>query len=407
MLSSGGTAVLGVVFWAVAARLASPYEVGQASAEIAAMVLLANIAQLSFGSIFDRFLPIAGAKTRSFVTRAYLLVTVVALVTGIVYVSAGLGEKFIPPSWGWRALFVVAVVLWTIFILQDSVLTSLRATRWVPVENILFSSAKLALLPAGLALFAHQGIFLAWTAPVAVATAVVSWYLFSKVIPRHQATNASSERFPGAREIASLAVAQYATGLIIVFEAQLVVLIVINRLGAVASAHAYLPGLIANSVEILLYNLVTSFLVEASTEPGALRQQAKITLRAGLIVLVPSVTIGLIFAPEILRLFGPSYALHGTTLLRMLLLSQPFLGVTAFYTSFAWIDRRLWRLAVRELITGAVYFGTLLALIGHFGILAVGIASLVASGLQAIFFLPLLILRYRASMRVVDSEDTV
>jgi O-antigen/teichoic acid export membrane protein len=405
MLSSGGTAVLGVVFWAVAARLATPNEVGRASAQIAAMVLLAQIAQLSFGSIFDRFLPIAGTKTRSFVTRAYIMVISVALVAGIVYVSAGFGEKFIPSSLVWRAFFVVAVVLWTIFILQDSVLTSLRATRWVPVENILFSTAKLALLPAALALFDHQGIFLAWTAPVAVATAVVSWYLFTNRIPRHQALHPSNERFPGAREIASLAVAQYATGLIIVFEAQLVVLIVINKLGATASAHAYLPGLIANSVEILLYNLVTSFLVEASTEPQALRQQARITLRAGLIVLVPSVTIGLIFAPEILRLFGPSYALHGTTLLRMLLLSQPFLGVTAFYTSFAWIDRRLWRLAVRELITGAVFFGILLALIGHFGILAVGIASLVSSGLQAFFFLPLLIMRYRASTRVTGPQD--
>jgi O-antigen/teichoic acid export membrane protein len=369
------------------------------------MVLLANIAQLSLGSIFDRFLPMAGTRTRSIVTRAYLLVMAVALVAGIVYLSLGFGAKFIPPSLIWRALFVVAVVLWTIFVLQDSVLTSLRATRWVPVENILFSAAKLALLPAALAVFAHQGLFLAWTAPVLAATGVVSWYLFSKLLPLHEARSLSKERFPTMREIASLAVAQYATGLIIVFEAQLVVLIVIDKLGAVASAHAYLPGLIANSVEILLYNLVTSFLVEASTEPESVRKQARVTLRAGLVVLVPAVTIGLIFAPEILRLFGPSYAEHGTTLLRMLLLSQPFLAVTVFYTSFAWIDRRLWRLAIRELITGGVYFGTLLALIGHFGILAIGIASLVASGLQAFFFLPLLIRRYRASTRVPGPQQ--
>ena len=51
--------------------------------------------------------------------------------------------------------------------LQDSVLTGLRATRWVPVENILFSAAKIALLPVFLALSRELWrLFLAWTVPV-------------------------------------------------------------------------------------------------------------------------------------------------------------------------------------------------------------------------------------------------
>ena len=67
MVSSGGVAAFGVVFWATAAHLATTQEVGRASAEIAAMMLLANLAQLSFTTIFDRFLPVTGNLTRVFV----------------------------------------------------------------------------------------------------------------------------------------------------------------------------------------------------------------------------------------------------------------------------------------------------------------------------------------------------
>jgi O-antigen/teichoic acid export membrane protein len=338
MVSSGGTALLGVAFWATAAHLTSPSNVGRASAEIAALSLLAFMAQLSFGSIFDRFLPVIGQGARTFVTRAYALCSAVALAIGIIYLLAGFGHEFIPTSLGWRALFVVSVVLWTIFALQDSVLTGLRATRWVPVENILFALAK---------------------------------------------------------EIASLAAAQYAQALINFFTPSIVVLIVITRLGPVAEARYYVPTLIAGGVAGFLWNLNTSFLIEASREPGALRQHANVTIRAALVVLLPTVIIGIAFAPVILRIFGNGYAVHGTTLLRLQLLSLPGTAVTAFYSAFAWLDKRIWRLALRDLVLAASFFTLLYTFIGHFGILAAGMATLTTSIFQVIFFLPIAIRRYR------------
>ena len=59
-------------------------------------------------------------------------------------------------------LFVVIVTFWVVFVLQDSALTGLRATKWIPVENTLFGLAKLALLPLFIVLIPGQGIFLAW-----------------------------------------------------------------------------------------------------------------------------------------------------------------------------------------------------------------------------------------------------
>src|ERR1035437_4150069 len=246
MLSSGGTAVFGLVFWAAAAHLAKAEDIGLASAEIVAVTLIANLSQLSYTTIFDRFLPVTGNQTRRFVTRAYTMCALVGFIVAVVYVYAGFGRRFIPSSLGWRALFVVAVVLWTIFVLQDSVLTGLRSTRWVPVENILCALAKLALLPAFLVFTARQGIFLAWTTPVFAAVGAVSWYIFRKRIPRHEAVHHARGDFPSTRELVSLGAGQYAIALVSTLQSGLVTLIVIDRLGAVAEAHYYLPALISS-----------------------------------------------------------------------------------------------------------------------------------------------------------------
>lgn len=395
IISGAGSAVIGVAFWAVAAHRASATVIGRTSAEIAAMILLASLAQLSFGSTFERFLPIAGDQTHIFVKRAYLICTLVALVFAIAYVFLGFAHNFIPSSFGWTALFVAAVVIWTVFSLQDSVLIGLRATRWVPVENILYSLAKLALIPVFIVVTSSQGVFLAWITPVIAAIIWVNWYLFRRRIPEHEALNPSSSNLPSIRELIFLTGAQYATLLVSMISMSIVTLIVIARLGAVANAHYYLPAQIGNGVALFFWSINSSFLVEAASEPHALRHHARVALRAGIAVLVPSVVIGVIVAPDILRIFGTGYAAGGTTLLRLLLLSLPGSAVTSFYTSFAWLDRRVWWLAIRDLITVAIYFIVIFALIGHFGILAIGIASLVSSGLQGMFFLPILIRRYR------------
>jgi hypothetical protein len=70
--------------------------------------------------------------------------------------------------------------MWTVFILQDSVLIGLRASRWVPVENILYSLVKLALIPAFIVVSATEGILLAWLTPIVFLIIAVNWYLFKK-----------------------------------------------------------------------------------------------------------------------------------------------------------------------------------------------------------------------------------
>ncbi|HQU25766.1 MAG TPA: hypothetical protein PLS29_01905 [Acidimicrobiales bacterium] len=395
MISSGGSAVLGLVFWIVAAHAASTAVVGKTTATIAAMLLLATLAQLSFGSIFERFLPVAGDLTRSFVQRSYVLTVSTAVILTVGYIALGFGHRFLPAALGWKAFFVVAVVLWTIFALQDSVLVGLRASKWVAVENIGYGLAKLALLPVFLLVSRSQGIFVAWIIPVAVALAGVSWYLFRRRIPSHMAASARTEDLPTTRELFWLSSAQYASLLSTVFLPSIVTLIVIARLGAVANAHYYLPAMIATNLEALAFSVVRSFLVEASSEPHALKAHADSAIRGLAAVMVPGVVLGIIFAPVYLRVFGDAYAQHGTDLMRMLLLSQVGTSVMVFYSTFAWLDKRLWWITARNVTFSAIYLVVIESLIGRLGINAIGVASLIWGGLTVAIFLPASIRRYR------------
>ncbi len=395
MVSSGGSALLGVAFWVLAARLAPTSVIGKTTAEIAAMVLLATIAQLSFGSIFERFLPVAGELTRRFIARSYVLTLSTALVFSVGYEVLGFGHHFLEEGIASKAFFLVAVIAWTIFALQDSALIGLRASRWVAVENIGYGIAKLALLPCFLIVSKAQGTIISWVIPVIVADALVSLYLFRVRIPGHIEASTRTEDLPTTRELVILSGAQYASVLTTVFLPALVTLLVIQRLGAVENAYYYLPAMISNSLGTFAWSIARSFLVEASHEPHALRQHANSAIKGLTVVLVPSIVLGVIFAPEYLRVFGAGYAAHGTALMRMLLISLSGVAVMVFYSTFAWLDKRVWWLTARNVVFSVVYVLIVLLLLGHYGINSIGIASLVYSGLTALMFLPMSIRRYR------------
>ena len=395
IISGGGSAVLGVAFWSMATRTVSAANIGKSSAEITAMMLIATLAQLGLPPMFERFLPISGNRAQGLVIRAYGMCVLASLVLGVAYMGLGLSNDFLPPGAIWHVVFVGSIALWTIFALQDSVLIGLRASVWVPVENISYSVAKLGFIPVFVYWGKSNAIFSAWMAPLLFAILGVNWYLFKVRIPRHEVLVLSNEKFPTWRELASMTSAQYASQIVNAIAPLVIVLLIFRRLGAVSSAYYYIPTQITSGVSLFLISIVRSFLVEASTEPLELRRHTQVALRSGIVVVLLSVGAGVIAAPQILQIFGPTYPEHGTTLMRLMLLSLLGFSITDFYSALVWIERKVWAIVMRELVLTLLYFGIVLSTISRFGILSVGIASISTSSLQIVVFLGPLIRRYR------------
>ncbi len=397
MLSSAGTAILGVAFWGIAAHLAKESVVGRASAEGARRALRANRAQRSCGPIFERFLPGAGEKTARFIVRAYAMTLTAGIVLSISYIALGLGHSFLPTALHWRIFFVVSVLLWTIFILQDSALVGLRASRWIPVENILYALAKLGLLPLLISSMPDEGIFVAWMAPVVVTIIVVAYYTFTSRIPHNRATTELVDALPTTRRLVGLAGAQYTTVLTTIALSSVASLIVIDRIGATNNAYYFISAQIAVGPLLLADGVGRSFLVEMSREGHRSRHHSRVAIGALIALTIPSVIGGYFLAPWILGIFGHPYAVHSTSLLRMQLLALPASAVMVIYTAYAWYDQRVWRLVFRQVAMLVIFLSTLLLLVGRVGILAVGWATIVSSSLVAIVVLPAPIRRYRAT----------
>ena len=192
--SYGLTAIVGVVFWAVAARTVPANRLGVDTAVISAFTAAATIAATGAGGAFLAILPLAGSARGALLRRGYALVAVAALVFGVI---AGLLTITLLPSIGppvWTVAGVTAAsMVFSIFVLQDPVLTACGRAHWLLAENIPVSLAKLSLLPVLAVVVGngHNPVVLATVAPAAIAAIVVSGVLLPRLVRSMRPDSAS------------------------------------------------------------------------------------------------------------------------------------------------------------------------------------------------------------------------
>ncbi len=395
MTATVATNALGLVFWTEAARIGTPRVVGHAAAAIAALTLLATISQLNLTNVFVRLLPSAGRLGRRLIARGYLAVVTLSLAVGAVYVFSGLGDDVVRGGIATELAFVVAVPVLAVFALQDSVLTAVRRAPWVAAENISFATGKLALLPALLLLPIGGGIVISWVVPAAVAVIVVSALLFSRVLRGLEHIEGT---LPPRRRLMSFVAGEYVTAVWATAATQLMPLIVAWRLGPAQVAYFTLPWLISMGITLLLWNVASAFVVElagARERSGELLQRT-LLLWAG--VVTGALVVCVFAAGPLLSLAGPSYAAHGTELLRLIGCSAPFTALVALYCMLMWIDQRVWLLAAFQAASGVALLAATLVLLPHLGLVAVGWANLGVQAVAAIATAPLTVRRMRTGL---------
>jgi O-antigen/teichoic acid export membrane protein len=386
---------LGLVFWAVAAHLQPPRVVGQASAGVAALTLLAMIAQLNLTNVFVRLLPPAGRLGEQLVRRGYLVVVFLSLVAGAVYCSTGLSDHVVPGGWPQAVQFTLAVPVLAVFALEDSVLTALRLAPWVAVENITTAVARVALLP--LLAVSVMGTIGDWVLPAAVAAIGVNSLLFGRALPAHGTVEGT---LPGRRRLLSFVAGEYAGNICATATVQVMPLLVVWRLGPAEAAYLTLPWLIASGISLVLWNVAASFVVEAAGargHPGTLLRRS-LVLWAGIVT--GAMLVCLAGARPLLGLAGAGYAAHGVALLRLIGLSAPFTALVVLYATLVWLEQRVWLLAGFQAVSGALLLAVTLVLLPRIGLDAVGWAYLATQAAAAAMVTPFTLrLMQRASFR--------
>ncbi|MEU4094325.1 lipopolysaccharide biosynthesis protein [Streptomyces sp. NPDC026673] len=379
MLNTGVSAVLGLGYWLVAARYYTEDAVGQGSAAIAAMKFLAGLTAVTLTGALARFIPVSGRRTGRLILGTYAGSSAVVALAAAVFL---LTLDFWGPSY--RFLhgpvnglgFIAAVVGWSLLTLQDGVLTGLRSALWVPVGNTVFSAAKLALLVAFAAAVPTAGVFVSWVAAIALSVVPLGWLVFRRLVPRHVKATEGAADPPRPRTMGRF-VAGDATGsffaLAVVY---LVPVIVASQISAADNAYFYITMTIGGTIDLLAINMGSSLTVEGAHDPSRIAENCRAALRRMAKIMVPIALFMVVFAPQILGVFGEGYAEEGAPLLRLLALCSLTRVLIEVYFGILRAQSRTGLLALLQGLLCALVLGLTLALLGPLGITGAGWAEL-------------------------------
>ncbi|GAA1216602.1 hypothetical protein GCM10009608_62160 [Pseudonocardia alaniniphila] len=342
--------------------------------------MLSQLSSSNMGVLFGRVLAAAGVKSRRLVLGGYGIAVALSLVLGAVFVLiipnhllAGTVEKF---------TFPLLVALFSLFALQDWVLTGIRKAVWIPVEQLLFAIAKLGLLVLFSVWALHNGIILAWMLPCLLAVLVVNAVLLGRTLPRRREPVAAD--MPDRRGLTRIFLAEYATGAVMYVVPLTLPLLVVAVLGTEANAYYAVPWLIGESLGLLIYNISSSYLVEAAHDKQRIAALMARTIRLIALVAVPGVAVVVIAAPWILSIMGPEYADQGSTVLRLMVVAVLFSTVSTLYVAICRIQLQMARVVVIEAMIAVLVIGLAVALIRPLGIAGVGLGYLVAELIVAV-----------------------
>ncbi|MFG3286393.1 lipopolysaccharide biosynthesis protein [Streptomyces sp. NPDC048111] len=388
MLSTAVSAALGLGFWLVAARYYSEEAVGQGSAAIAAMKLLASLTATTMIGAVVRYVPRAGRSTGLLVRRAYTASTVVVTLACVVFL-------FTLPLWGPSyaplsgltagALFTVSSVAWAVLTLQDGVLTGLRKAIWVPVGNAVFSLGKLLLLAVFSAL--ALGVFVSWAAATALSVLPLGWLVFRRLIPAQAAAD-RDRPVPELREIGRFLAGDSVGALFSLAMINLLPVMVAVRFPAAQNGFFFIAYTVGGTMEFMAINMASSLTAHSSHSPDRLADGVRGALRRMALLLIPVVLFLVVFARRILGPFGDDYARHGTLVLQLLAVAAIPRVAVELYIGVLRVQGRTGMLALLQGAMCALVLGSAAVLLGGFGISGAGWAQLCAMSVMALCCVP-------------------
>ncbi len=315
--SAATTAAFGLVFWSAAARLYSVSQIGNATALISAVSLLAYLSLFGLNGSLVKFLP-AALRPADQVSAAVTIAGGAGVLLGSGYVlllpvvaprtAHALGG---PALW---VLFTVIVTAAAVNLVTDSVFIASRAAHWNPVvDGVVQGVAKLVPLVA-LTAAGAIGIFTSYGLG-SLAAAGASIWLINRRLHLRVRPSVRLRRLDG---YLTFSAGSYVSSLFNLAPLVMLPLITLDRLGSRSAGFYYIAFQMAAMLGAIPFAVCESLFAELSHAPQNFARLARRSATVILAATVPSVAVVVVGAPVILSLFGRSYVTHATVALRLL-----------------------------------------------------------------------------------------
>jgi O-antigen/teichoic acid export membrane protein len=379
ILSQFAGSAIGLVYWLVAAHQLDKAQLGLDAAVINSALLASNLGSLDLVNAIPRYLPAAGSRSGVFIKVAYSVSVVLGLATAAVFL---IGVDTWSPTLSvlvtnraWLLWFLLTVVVWCVFSLQDSVLMGFQRSQWIPAENLSFSVLKLLMLFGFLQFAPEYALIGSWTVSAGVFVVIVNAGLVRRVVI-HETVHQPST-LPPRRKLARSVLVGNSSNIIAIIIGGSLPIIVAERLGAESNASYYLAYTL--SYVLFLAPRYVGLVVLAQAEHHRDRFDA-LAIRAALAsmaVVGVSVVIAWVGAGPLLGLLDSGYDTETVELMRLMCLAAIPHCVVQLTGSWA---RGHQRLGLAFVITFTEYLllgGLVLALLGGNGLMGVGWAWLI------------------------------
>ncbi|MGV9825932.1 lipopolysaccharide biosynthesis protein [Gordonia sp. NPDC003429] len=340
IVTSGVTAVTGIAFWAIAARLIPPHELGIETAVLSLMTTAGTVAASGPGNALTAMLPATPLVARGGLLRhAAMVVTGTALLCGLVagvLGAATIGDA--PPVL--QCLIVVAgsvVMAW--FAFKDAVLTALSAARRLPGINLLAAGAKLALLPVLIAGATWYSAVFATILTAALAVVIV-WF---RMVPRAitlQSPETGRERTHTGRSLIGFSMRDGTASLISMGTLMGAPFLVTWLAGPVQGAMLALMLPVSQGLDFFSIGTATALTKHLATSDDPLRLITRVWRSVFGLVVALGAFLVIACAPLLVALFGKNYP-HHTLWVILALLSAGSVGRVSFV---------MWAAALRALL---------------------------------------------------------
>lgn len=302
-------AALGMGFWAVAALILPPAQLGVMTALLALVTAPAMVIGTGVGDVFNSMMPTAGMELRTVYQRGQRTFYILSVPAGLI--AAGAAVVFIPEvrySIPVAVMIFAGVVVWGLFILQNSTLTSLDESRKLPLINGVVSLGRIAVLLLLVWLANWQPVVMA-TVLVGGVAVVVMRLVIGRIVEKRTAGSerglwTADEAVAEVARMCKQAVPTQAMGIGVIL---LMPFLVTAYAGPVQGAVFSLSMSIAQTLEFVGSAMGTSLVVHASKNP---REGSKMALvlfvRVSVLVAVGGIVLSLV-APVIFGILDPEY----------------------------------------------------------------------------------------------------
>lgn len=310
-LSSVGNAGLGVLFWALAARLIAPDQLGVMTAVLSVITSLASIVAAGVGDAYTSLLPATGAARAQVYRHGQRIFYALSIASGVLgSLVAVTILREIRGSVIVALLIAVGVVLWATFTLQNSTLVAVGRARWVPVANLAVGVAKICLLVLLVSTVRWHSVELAALAAVAVAALILRPVLRRVVnagrLPAHGSVAAEHSVSEFNRVVRqTIALSSLGLGLLTITP-----FLVTVFAGPAQGALFALCLTIVATFDFIGASMAVSLVVHASGVPEQADAMARGIFRRALAITFVGTVLVIIIVPTALQILNPAYPRH-------------------------------------------------------------------------------------------------